>query len=698
MGMETDRKPAQLKKGGRALGEHGKALPDGFYLRLLGPLKATRQGLEIAMPPSRKVRALLAYLALAPRPKPRSHLCELLWDVANDPRSELRWCLTKLRTVIDDAGRRRLITNGQWVSLDVSDQNVDAIAFSGSVEKAIVEGSVVNLQRLTSMIHGEFLEGLAVDRSPMFDNWLHGQRHRFLSWHSQALARLASLLPREHEDVLAILRKRIDLVPLDEEAHIDLLRALVARGHIAEADHHLATTVGLYEREGLNPTALREAWVASRRVRVTTSADLRQIEANIALGGERCERVDTSGRAFDLQQFFSARRASIAVLPFEALTPAGSSLADGLTNDIIIGLAKLRNLFVIGQGTSFTLRDRGVRAPEAGTLLGVKYITTGTVRMDAPRIRISLQLCAQESGRIVWVDEYDSRADDAPMAPAAIATRIVSCLDAEIRLTECNGAIVKPPNSLDAWEAHHRGLWHMYRFTERDNDEAQRLFQRAIALDPTFSRAYAGLSFTHWQNAFTFKPTQRQPETDRAFDTAGRGLQADPQDPAAHWAFGRALWLRKEEAASLHALNEAVTLSPSFAIAHYTRGFVESQTGDAAVAVHATDVARQLSPFDPMLYAMCCARAFALVRLGRYEEAAEWAIRAARKPNAHVQAHALAALILAVAGKVKDALREADIVRRLRPTYSIDDFLSSYRVVDSEESAYKTAARRIGII
>jgi hypothetical protein len=98
------------------------------------------------------------------------------------------------------------------------------------------------------------------------------------------------------------------------------------------------------------------------------------------------------------------------------------------------------------------------------------------------------------------------------------------------------------------------------------------------------------------------------------------------------------------------------------------------------------------------LYAMCCARAFALVRLGRYEEAAEWAIRAARKPNAHVQAHALAALILAVAGKVKDALREADIVRRLRPTYSIDDFLSSYRVVDSEESAYKTAARRIGII
>ena len=190
--METDKELAQSRKRGRARSEPGKALRDDFHLRLLGPLSATRQGLDIPMPSSRKVRALLGYLALAPRPKLRSHLCELLWDVANDPRSELRWCLTKLRTVIDAAGRRRLICNGQWVSIDVSDRDVDAIAFSQSIEKAIAEGSVVDLKRLTATIHGEFLEGLAVDRSPMFDNWLHGQRHRFMSWHSQALARLAS--------------------------------------------------------------------------------------------------------------------------------------------------------------------------------------------------------------------------------------------------------------------------------------------------------------------------------------------------------------------------------------------------------------------------------------------------------------------------------------------------------------------------
>src|SRR5262245_52598648 len=328
MGMETDRKPAQSRKEGRAHSEPGKALRNGFHLRLLGPLTATRQGLDIPLPWPRKVRARPGYLALAPRPKLRSHLCELLWDAANDPRSELRWCLTKLRSVIDDARRRRLITDGEWVSLDVSSQDVDAIAFSEAIEKGIAEGSVVDLKRLTTMIHGEFLEGLAVDRSPMFDNWLHGQRHRFMSWHSQALARLASLLPSNHEDVLAILRKRIDLVPLDEQAHIDLVRALTARGHIVEANHHIATTVGNYEREGLNPTALREAWLATRRLRVTASSELQHTETNVTLGEERCLLADRSGQPFDPPQLLSARRASIAVLPFEALTRAGNSLAD----------------------------------------------------------------------------------------------------------------------------------------------------------------------------------------------------------------------------------------------------------------------------------------------------------------------------------------------------------------------------------
>ena len=112
-------------------------------------------------------------------------------------------------------------------------------------------------------------------------------------------------------------------------------------------------------------------------------------------------------------------------------------------------------------------------------------------------------------------------------------------------MVERNRAMLKPPASLDAWEAHHRGLWHMYRFNKTDNERARQFFAQAVELDPTFARAYAGLSFAHFQNAF-LGWKKSAPEIDRAFEAAGKGLMVDDRDPAAHWAMGRALWLRGE--------------------------------------------------------------------------------------------------------------------------------------------------------
>jgi tetratricopeptide (TPR) repeat protein len=257
--------------------------------------------------------------------------------------------------------------------------------------------------------------------------------------------------------------------------------------------------------------------------------------------------------------------------------------------------------------------------------------------------------------------------------------------------------MLRPPNSLNAWEAHHRGLWHMYRFTGPDNERAQRYFERAIKLDPTFSRAYAGLSFTHWQNAFHFKAADRQSEADRAFDAAGRGLLADHRDPATHWAMGRALWLRREDAASLRELEEAVALSPNFASGYYAMSFVQTQTGDARAAIEAADITCDLSPFDPMMYAICAARACALFRLGRYEEAADWALKSGRQPNAHAYARALSALILAGAGHVEEALCEMRLVHNLRPGLSVDNVLSSFRLLPDQDRTFRSIAKRIGM-
>src|SRR5262249_22543149 len=116
-------------------------------------------------------------------------------------------------------------------------------------------------------------------------------------------------------------------------------------------------------------------------------------------------------------------------------------------------------------------------------------------------------------------------------------------LDTEIHIIERNRALLTQPASLDAWQAYHMGLARMYHFTSDSNREAQRFFGKAITLDPTFSRSYAGLSFTHFQNAFHLHVRDPGREIASATKTAEQALDADPNDPAAHCAMGRALWL-----------------------------------------------------------------------------------------------------------------------------------------------------------
>src|SRR5262249_35039938 len=161
-----------------------------------------------------------------------------------------------------------------------------------------------------------------------------------------------------------------------------------------------------------------------------------------------------------------------------------------------------------------------------------------------------VELSAANNGQVVWADDLSVAADEAFAALDIITARIISAIDAEIHVAERNRALLKPPSSLDSWQAYHRGLWHMYRFTAADNDLAQYYFAQAIAHDPAFSRSHAGLSFTHFQNAFLLRSKDRGRETALAFDAAARALMADSRDPAAHWAMGRALWLRGENDAA----------------------------------------------------------------------------------------------------------------------------------------------------
>lgn len=393
------------------------------------------------------------------------------------------------------------------------------------------------------------------------------------------------------------------------------------------------------------------------------------------------------------------RRASIAVMPFVDQSPdaaPGGSLAGALVHDVITRLAQLRSLFVIAQGTVFALSERKVAPQDAGRLLNVDYLVSGTIRRHAGELLVSVELIETAGTHIVWADTLHSRQDDALRVLEEIGSQIVAHVASEVETSERNRAILKPPESLDAWAAHHRGLWHMYRFNREDNAQAQRFFQMAVQLDPTFSRAYAGLSFTHFQNAFQGW-TDREPEVDRAYATASQGLSIDERNPAAHWAMGRALWLRGQHDPSVAELEQAVDLSPSFALGHYTLAFVHSQAGDAQAAIAASDQSRLLSPYDPLLFGILGSRAMALARLGRFEEAASWAVKAAARPNAHVHILGIAAYCLALAGQLTEARTQAAAIQSMHPGYRIDDFLRAFHFDAEGAALFRQGAARIGM-
>ncbi len=624
---------------------------------------------------------------LTPRAVARSQLCELLWDVPNDPRGELRWCLSKIRRFADEPGRPRVQSREDALQLDLTDCFVDALEVARASEQGIAAMPIERVRSLATLFEGDLLEGLEIDRSPAFGGWLTAQRRRFRACHAALLEHLATRVA--DEDAFAPLEKWLELAPFDRRVHELLLAALARCGRIREGEEHLATTAALFEAEGLDFAPIRQAWRSARTQGAAPAPIAAAAPAAIQLVDAKPAEIVTA----------APRRASVAVMPFvdtSGVAGGHGGLADALAHDVITRLAKLRSLFVIAQGTVFALRDRGTGAEDAGRMLDVDYVVSGAVRTGGERLAVTVELTETRTARIVWAELFNEKQDDAFLVLDAIGNRIVGSIASEIEAIERNRAILKPPNSLDAWEAHHRGLWHMYRFTKADNEQAQQFFQRAVHLDPTFARAYAGLSFTHWQNAFQGW-ADRERERDLAFAAAGEGVLVDDRDPAAHWAMGRALWLRGDHDPSVVELQQAVELSPNFAQGHYTLAFVQSQAGDPLGAISASDHSRHLSPFDPLLFGMLGARAMALVRLGRFDEAAHWAMKAAARPNAHAHIFALAAFSLALAGSLDEARAHAAAIRKTVSGYGLADFLRAFRFDAQGEALFRKGAKRIGM-
>ncbi len=394
----------------------------------------------------------------------------------------------------------------------------------------------------------------------------------------------------------------------------------------------------------------------------------------------RVEPQDAPAQASD------PAKPSIAVLPFRPLGMLGShvAIADAIPHDLIAALSRLRWLFVIARGSSFRFRspDRDVR--HVGSTLNARYCLSGVVEIFGGSISVTVELADCRTGGVVWGDNFKGHVDDIHLIRSEIVTNVISALEIQIPLNEAQTARLKAPENLDAWGAFHVGLQHMYRFNRRDNAAATAMFEKAIAKDPGFARAHAGLSFTHFQDAFLRYSDDQDAEVDKARRFAERSLELDPLDPFANFTMGRAFWLNGDLESSLAWLERATSINPNFAQGFYARGWADTICEKSAIGVDHVDLSITLSPLDPLLFAMRATKALACIVAGDHEKAAELADEAARTPGAHVLIHLIAVVAHALVDDGDKAAIWAAEAHRRRPDLAQNLYFRSFPFQDGE--------------
>ena len=382
-----------------------------------------------------------------------------------------------------------------------------------------------------------------------------------------------------------------------------------------------------------------------------------------------------------------AERPSIAVLPFENMSGDVDQayLADGIAEDILTGLARVRWLAASSRNSSFAYRGKHTDLKRVARELGVRYVLEGSVRRAGDRVRVNAQLIDAGENRHLWAERYDRRLEDIFDLQDEITATILGAIEPELGLAEQARARRKPPESLDAWDFYLRGQWHQFRYTTEDNAEALRCFRRAIELDPEFAASHAGLAYACHHaaiDAFNDDPAARIAEGVAA---ARRAVSLDDKDADAYSVLARILSMNREHDAAVLAGRKAVDLNPTNAQVRFGNAQALIFAGRVEDALEELAEAIRLSPRAPNVWAYMNFRAWALSALGRDEEAADWAGQAAAHPNSQFWPTATLVSALGQLGRL-EAAREA--YRKFRQENPETDLAAVWEVLPFKDKAH----------
>jgi TolB-like protein/Flp pilus assembly protein TadD len=338
----------------------------------------------------------------------------------------------------------------------------------------------------------------------------------------------------------------------------------------------------------------------------------------------------------------------VAVLPLDNLSsdPEQEYFSDGATEDIITALAKHRSLLVVSRNSAFALKGQSGDIRQIGRDLGANYIVQGSVRRIGPRIRITAQLAETEGGRQIWAEQYDRQLQDIFEVQDEIAATIAARIEPEIGSAERALAERKSLQSFEAWDFFRLGTKHFYKSTAGDNREAQRLFRRAIEINPSLAQAYGFLAYAIVLSMVYFDADPDDDLLNEAVEIAKKGAALDERDALIRFMYGRALLARKSYNEALAELEIAGDLNPNLAVVYCGLGDSLTYEGRIDEAIPYFERAISLSPHDPMRWAFFAYRSVAHLFAREFELAEEWARRATRVPSCNYWgfSHRVAAL------------------------------------------------------
>ena len=387
-------------------------------------------------------------------------------------------------------------------------------------------------------------------------------------------------------------------------------------------------------------------------------------------------------------------RASLAVLPFDNLSgdPRQDYFADGIVEEIITGLSRIKWLFVISRNSTFIYKGQVVDVTTVGRELGVRYVLRGSVRRSGDRVRLTGQLAEADTALHVWADKFEGTLHDIFALQDELTMSVIGAVEPKLRKAEVERARRKRPESLDAYDLFLRALPLAATAMPQNADKALGLLEQAIRLEPDYAAVHGFIAWCHEQRYL--RAGLRAEDRDAALRHALAAIETGGDDAMALAMGGFVVGiLARNIDTALDALDRSLALSPSSALAFGFSSIIRSLVGEDETAMEHARMGIRLSPYDPLIYLPYIGLSYAHFFTGRFADAASAAARAsAANPRFTVPRYLHAAALVRL-GRIQEAKSIAEVVLELQPGFTISDLVTG-KITSRERMAMLAAALR----